>query len=111
MATSAGSVFSETLQTITTTKLEELAKQRIAFEEEYTALLAAAKAEKDALKRVLLLVDGTKSCLGIKTSSKSKRVVSGGTRNKWLEVDLKNLDRFLEQACFDPSVSAKVLED
>src|SRR5438270_564321 len=32
MATSSGSVFSETLQTITTTKLEELAKQRSSFE-------------------------------------------------------------------------------
>ncbi|KAF1840745.1 uncharacterized protein K460DRAFT_321174 [Cucurbitaria berberidis CBS 394.84] len=114
MATSSGSVFSETLQTITTTKLEELAKQRIAFEEEYTALLATVKAEKEPLKRLLLLVDGTKSCLGIKTSStrckdgrSGRRVISGNTP---LEIDLKNLDRFLEQARFDPSVSAKVLE-
>ncbi|CAO2650340.1 Nn.00g016320.m01.CDS01 [Neocucurbitaria sp. VM-36] len=117
MATSSGSVFSETLQTITTTKLEELAKQRIAFEEEYAALKSLAEAEKDPLKRVLLLVDGTKSCLGIKTSGKkskdgqSGRVVNGGTGNARLETDLKNLDRFLEQARFDPSVSAKVLDD
>ncbi|KAF1944584.1 hypothetical protein EJ02DRAFT_510226 [Clathrospora elynae] len=115
MVSSSGSVFGETLQTITTTKLEELAKQRIAFEGEYTALLAAAKAEKDSLKRVVLLVDGTKSCLGVKTDNKrdgrSGRVISGGTRNARLETDLKNLDRFLEQARFDPSVSAKVLED
>ncbi len=115
MATSSGSVFSETLQTITTTKLEELAKQRTSFEKSYAELLAAVEAEKDPLKRVLLLVDGTKSCLGVKTSSKNKdgrrRVISGGTRNQPLETDLKNVDRFLEQARFDPSVSTTVLED
>ena len=116
MPSSSGSVFSATLQTITTTKLEELAKQRTTFEKEYTALLAATKAEQDSLKRVLLLVDGTKSCLGVKTSGKTKdgrlgRVVSGGTHNIPLETDLKNVDRFLEQARFDPSVSITVLED
>ncbi|KAI8941316.1 hypothetical protein NX059_012541 [Plenodomus lindquistii] len=117
MATSSGSVFSETLQTITTAKLEELAKQRIAFEDGYASLLAAADAEEDVLKRVNLLVDGTKSCLGVKTvkskreAGRSVRVVIGGTRNRSLETDLQNLDRFLEQARFDPSVSAKVLGD
>jgi hypothetical protein len=113
----SGSVFSETLQTITTTKLLELDQQRTAFDKEYSALLSVVKAEAEPLNRLILLADGTKSCLGIKTSSrKSKdgrpgRVISGGTRNTRLETDLKNLDRFLEQAKFDPSVSAKVLED
>jgi hypothetical protein len=113
----AGSVFSETLQTITTTKLEELAQQRVAFDKEYAALLAAGKAEQEPLKRLVLLIDGTKSCMGVKTSNRKSqdgrpgRIISGGTRNARLETDLKNLDRFLEQAKFDPSVSAKVLED
>jgi hypothetical protein len=107
----SGSVFSETLQTITTTKLEELDKQRSAFDKEYAALLTAAKAEQDPLKRLTLLVGGTKSCLGLKPiSGKSGSVTHGGTRNSRLETDLKNLDRFLEQALFDPSVSRKVLE-
>ncbi|KAI1506879.1 hypothetical protein Ptr86124_014179, partial [Pyrenophora tritici-repentis] len=52
MASASGSVFGETLHTITTTKLEELAKQRVAFEEEYSALLDSIKAEPDPLKRV-----------------------------------------------------------
>jgi hypothetical protein len=113
----SGSVFSQTLQTITTTKLEELAQQRVAFDKDYASLLAAAKAEQDPLKRLVSLADDTKLCLGVKTSkSKSKdgrlgRIISGGTRNTRLETDLKNLDRFLEQAKFDPSVSVKVLED
>jgi len=116
MATSSGSVFGATLKTITTTKLEELAKQRAVFEEEYAALTTAAKAEADPLKRVCLLLDGSKTCLGFQTEKETKdgrvgRVISGTSRNLRLETDLKNLDRFVEQARFDPSVSNKVLSD
>jgi hypothetical protein len=110
----SGSVFSATLQTITTTKLEELAQQRAAFDKEYAELLSALEAEQDPLKRVLGLVEGTKSCLGVKTRvTKGGRpgiVVSGGTGNPSLELDLKNLDRFLEQTKFDTSVSEKLIQ-
>ncbi|KAL1791923.1 hypothetical protein ACET3X_009674 [Alternaria dauci] len=116
MATSSGSVFGATLQTITTTKLEELAKQRAVFEEEYAALVAAAKVETDPLKRLCLLLDGSKTCLGLQTEKRSKngrtgQVIGGSSKNTRLETDLKNLDRFIEQARFDPSVSSKVLSD
>ncbi|CAN9157319.1 unnamed protein product [Alternaria alternata] len=116
MATSSGSVFGATLQTITTTKLEELAKQRTVFEEEYAALVAAAKAETDPLKRLCLLLDGSKACLGFQTEKRTKNgrtgpVISGSSRNVRFETDLKNLDRFIEQARFDPSVSSNVLSD
>jgi hypothetical protein len=112
----SGSVFSETLQTITTTKLHELAQQRGAFDKGYAELLAALEAEQDALKRLILLTDGSKSCLGVKTSKRTAngrigRVISGGTRNARLETDLMIVDRFIEQARFDPSVSPKVLQD
>ena len=112
MATSSGSVFGATLQTITTTKLEELAKQRTVFEEEYTALVAAAKAETDPLKRLCLLLDGSKACLGFQTEKRTKNgrtgsVISGSSRNVRFETDLKNLDRFIEQARFDPSVASR----
>jgi hypothetical protein len=115
---SSGSVFSETLQTITSTKLEELAKKRTTFENQYAALLAKTQAEQDPLKRLTLLVDGAKVCFGVKTVPRKNnddgrlgRVIPGGTSNPRLETDLKNLDRFLEQARFDPSVSPKVLKD
>jgi hypothetical protein len=116
MAASSGSVFGATLQTITTTKLEGLAEQRRVFEEEYVTLVTAAKAEKDPLERLCLLLDGSKVCLGVQTSKRTKdgragRVISGSSRNLRLETDLKNLDRFIEQARFDPSVSAKVLSN
>ena len=112
---SSGSVFSETLQTITTTKLEVLAEQRLNFEKQYAALLDASSKESDLVKKIHILVAGTKSCLGIVTgAAKSKhagRVLVGATTNARLETDLKNLDRFLEQTRYDPSVSSKVLKD
>jgi hypothetical protein len=111
----SGSVFSGTLQTITSTKLEELSKQRTAFEKQHAALLFAAKAEQDPLQRLEVVVEGIKLCFGVKTrkdqDGRPGRVISGGTRNSRLETDLKSLDRFLEQARFDPSVSKDVLEN
>ena len=38
-------------------------------------------------------------------------MISNGSRNAHLEVDIPNLERFIEQARFDPSVSSKVLAD
>jgi len=115
---SSGSVFSETLQTITTTKLEELAKSRITFEEQYKTLIISIQHEADPLKRLELLVDGVKTCLEVITAPRKNaedgrlgRVVPGGTPNFRLETDLKNLDRFLEQVRNDPSVSPKMLDD
>jgi hypothetical protein len=106
---SSGSVFSETLQSITTTKLEELAKQRLSFESQHTTLLETASKEDDPLKRLSILVQGAKICLGVQ--SVNGRVSVSSTGNTGLETDLKNIDRFLEQARYDPSVSPKVLED
>ncbi|EUC47463.1 hypothetical protein COCMIDRAFT_90146 [Bipolaris oryzae ATCC 44560] len=116
MANFSGSVFGETLQTITSTKLEELAKQRISFEDKYARLLDSVKSEKDALKRVGILLDGLKECLGVQIVKDSKdagavHVIISGTRNTGLETDLRNLHRFIEQARFDPSVSSKVVLD
>lgn len=114
---SSGSVFSETLQTITTTKLEELAKQRNAYEEQSSSLLATAKAQSDPLQRLCTLVDGTKTLFNLSIQSSSGRdgrlgtVLIGGTNKHELEQDIVNIDRFLEQARYDPSVSPKVLED
>lgn len=109
-------LFSNTLHSITTTKLEELSKKRATFDLEYNALQTAAANEADPLMRLYILVDGIKSCFQLKTeSSKLKgpdgkdrrygRVVSGGTTIPGLETELKCLERFLEQAKFDPSMS------
>ena len=85
---SSGSIFSETLKTITNTKLEELAKQQTSFSERYSALLSVAKAVSDPLERLVLLLDGAKSCLDLKTTRKNNsdgrlgHVVFGGTSNR-----------------------------
>ncbi|KAH6614894.1 hypothetical protein C7974DRAFT_366825 [Boeremia exigua] len=111
----SGSVFSGTLQTITNTKLEELSKQHSVFNKQYADLLTTAKEEQDPLNRLSKVVDGTKLCLSVKTTSHKEddsrpgRVILGGTRNNQLETDLMNVDRFLDQARFDPSVSPAVL--
>jgi hypothetical protein len=113
----SGSIFSGTLQTITNTKLEELSKQHLTFTKQHAALLTTANAESDPVQRLNKVVDGTKRCLGVKTSthkddeSRPGRVVIGSTRNNELEKDLVNVDRFLDQARFDPSVSPDVLKD
>lgn len=113
----SGSIFSGTLQTITNTKLEELSKQHLTFTKQHAALLTTANAESDPVQRLNKVVDGTKRCLGVKTSthkddeSRPGRVVIGSTRNNELEKDLVNVDRFLDQARFDPSVSSDVLKN
>lgn len=97
---SSGSVFSETLQSITNTKLEELAQQRVAFEGQYSDLLEAAQGKQDPLDRLAVLVDGAKACLGVKTATRKTkdgklgRVISGGTSNTRLETDLRTSTDF-----------------
>ncbi|KAF4989950.1 hypothetical protein FGRMN_8792 [Fusarium graminum] len=105
---SSGSVFSETLREITNTKLQELSKRRSHFEEAKSSLLASIDQEKDAVKRLITLSNGVRDCLSIKLD-KDQKIILGRTKFKHLEIELKNLDRFLDQAKTDPSVSPKML--
>ncbi|KAH7251540.1 hypothetical protein BKA59DRAFT_472207 [Fusarium tricinctum] len=104
----SGSVFSETLQEITNTKLQELSKRRSRFEKAKSSILSSIDKEKDAVKRLITLSNGVKDCFAIKLD-KDNKVILGRTKFKHLEVELKNLDRFLDQAKTDPSVSSKML--
>ncbi|CAH0004312.1 unnamed protein product [Clonostachys byssicola] len=108
MATS-GSVFSETLQGITDTKLDELSKRRSSFEEAKASLLEVVRAETDPARRLSLLCNGVKECFSIKLD-KAGKVVMDQTKHKQLETELQNLDRFLEQVKYDPSVSGTMLD-
>lgn len=108
MMASSGSVFSDTLQEITATKLDELSKRHSAFEETKTSLLLAVQIEQDPVKRLVALSEGVKSCLAIKTSQTGE-VLAGQTKYPQLESQLRNLDRFLDQARCDPSVSTTML--
>jgi hypothetical protein len=116
---SSRSVFSETLQSITTTKLEELSKKRAIFEDQKAQIHRDAELETDELKKLRLILDGVKKCFSVKTTTRKRnagqsyagRIISGNTNDPRLEVKLKNVERFLGQARYDPSVSSKLLRD
>lgn len=116
---SSRSVFSETLQSITTTKLEELSKKRAIFEDQKAQIHRDAELETDKLKKLRLILDGVKKCFSVKTTTRkgnagqgyAGRIISGSTNDPRLEVKLKNIERFLEQARYGPSVSSKLLHD
>lgn len=116
-----GGLFSETLHSITTTKLEELSKKRATFEQQYNVVRQAAQAEADPLKRLIILIDGVKKCFQVRTKATKIKgpdgnerlghVDNSSTNIPRLETDLKVLDRFVEQARFDPSMSAQRLAE
>ncbi|KAH7325621.1 hypothetical protein B0I35DRAFT_420835 [Stachybotrys elegans] len=106
---SSGSVFSQTLKEITNTKLEELSKSCQSFEQAKASLLIAIQAEEDPVARLRVLSSGMKSCFAIKVD-KAGNVKTDHTALPQLEIELKNLDRFLNQAEYDPSLSSKTLE-
>ena len=107
---SSGSVFSETLQSITDEKLAELSKRRAAFESRKASISDAVQTASDLPTKVRILLDGVKECFAVKTAA-TGRIVPGSTGNHSLEVDLTNVQQFLSQTQYDPSISTKSLED
>jgi hypothetical protein len=105
----SGSVFSKTLQDITSTKLEELSKRRAAYEAERAAVLDSIREKQDPVERLHALSSGVRRCLSISTDQDGK-VVKGWSKYPAAEVEIKNLDRFLAQAGCDPSISAKTFK-
>ncbi|KAI0426110.1 hypothetical protein F5Y09DRAFT_346004 [Xylaria sp. FL1042] len=97
MATSSGSVFSETLQEITNTKLEELSKRRTAFEKTRADVIFRLENETDPLKRLGLLSQGVKD------------ILPGQSKNPALELELKNLQSFMAQSRYDPSITPQMM--
>ncbi|TVY88732.1 histone H3, partial [Lachnellula willkommii] len=115
----SSSVFSSTLQDITTTKLSELSRRRTIFEDQKSSLLTSTQLQPNQKQRLAILVEGLKQCFAVKTSKRKRgnrgggagRIISGSTDDPRLEVMLKNFERFLEQARYDPSISPKLLGD
>uniref|UniRef100_A0A8H7K7Q9 Reverse transcriptase domain-containing protein n=1 Tax=Bionectria ochroleuca TaxID=29856 RepID=A0A8H7K7Q9_BIOOC len=83
--------------------------RRSSFEEAKASLLEVVRAESDPARRLSLLCDGVKECFSIKLD-KAGKVVMEQTKHKLLETELQNLDRFLEQVKYDPSVSGTMLD-
>lgn len=113
----ASTVFSETLQTITTTKLTELSKKRALFEQQKSTLLSTAVAEADQKKRLRTLIDGVNQVFFEYSPSAVKRgrhvisPVTVETHHPGLGELLKNLTRFHNQALYDPSISPKLMQN
>lgn len=107
--TSSGGVFSQTLQDITATKLQELSKKRAAFEELKAAAIARSDAQNDPIHMLRALSEGTEACFGIRRMPGGDSVYRGGQHPK-LEADLGNLNRFIDQARFDPSISTQIVQ-
>lgn len=105
---SSGGAFSQTLQDITNTKLEELAKKRTLFEQRKASSLQDAERQERSLDTLEKLAEGCKQCFGISTSE--GKVVRGSSSHPDLENDLRNLQRIINQARFDPSVSQRIVE-
>ncbi|KAL7622538.1 hypothetical protein AAE478_008045 [Parahypoxylon ruwenzoriense] len=107
MVLSGGSVFSETLQEITNTKLEELSKRRSDFENTKSNILSELGNEKDPIRRLHILNRGVRASLNLGKNGIAHGVTQ--SRTSQLEIELKNLDCFLTQAKYDPSLSVKMI--
>ncbi|KAI0836354.1 hypothetical protein F5Y06DRAFT_305342 [Hypoxylon sp. FL0890] len=109
MAFPNGSVISETLQEITNIKLEELSKRRADFENAKSNVLAMLEDEKDPMRRLHILNQGVKACYALKLGKSKKVPNATQSSNSELELELNNLNCFLAQAKYDPSVSVNMM--
>ncbi|KAH8658469.1 hypothetical protein BX600DRAFT_469164 [Xylariales sp. PMI_506] len=109
MSSAPGSALSQTLQQITNTKLEELSKRRAAYEEQKAAALSFIETKADPVERLSALTWYVKQCLHIPVDHSGK-VIKGVSGLPALETELANLDRFLAQVRYDPSVSVKTIK-
>lgn len=105
---SSGSVFSQMLQEITTTKLRELANKRKTFEQQKASAIKPADSQHDPLDMLTAPANGAIACFPV--AIKDGKIVRGSSMNPRLETDLRNLNRFIDQARFDPSVSHKTIQ-
>ncbi|TVY84463.1 histone H3, partial [Lachnellula suecica] len=94
-----------------------LSRRRTIFEHQKSSILTAAQLQSNQKQRLAILVDGLKQCFAVKTAKRKRgepgpgRIISGSTDDPQLEVMLKNFERFIEQARYDPSISPKLLGD
>lgn len=88
-------VLSQTLSSITAIKLDQLKKQKDSYRDKKSSLLKNAASQNDSAKRTDTLLQG--AC----------KLLPGGPSKP----ELSNLDVFIEQSEFDPSVSEAFLKD
>jgi hypothetical protein len=103
---SPSNVLSQTLQSITTTKIRELRKQRDAFEAWKAKVLENYASCKDHESGIRVLL------AGLEGSDVSTAGISKGLNDHHSQdPELKNIHRFLDQSRYDPSISSPMLQD
>ncbi|KAI3401031.1 hypothetical protein diail_736 [Diaporthe ilicicola] len=92
-------ILSQTLLSLTNTKLAQLDKQKDAYNSRKQLLIDRVDAQADSNNRVLELVEGVKD-LPSMTSSAHNSMIS-----------VENLNRFIQQAQYDPAVTKLFVEE
>ncbi|KKK15985.1 hypothetical protein P175DRAFT_0503239 [Aspergillus ochraceoroseus IBT 24754] len=105
---SSNTEFSQMLQHITDAKLDELSNKRKIFLSHKAATLEKAQALNSAIDKLHALSNGVKLCFGIPVADVCMIRDRSGAGN--IEIALANLDRFLKQAQYDPSISPDILD-
>ncbi|KAL4905539.1 hypothetical protein BDW74DRAFT_17810 [Aspergillus multicolor] len=89
------SALSQTLESLTRSKIRELEKQRLSYGTRKASILAEAEEQSDLFSRVCVILAGTKAIYP--TASRHTTV--------------KNIERWLDQHRFDPSVTDGMLRE
>ena len=104
---STGNLFSQTLQEITKTKLDELTLKGENFEKEKEQVISNVQSQQSSLERLRALSDGVKKCFALDVVD--GKVSVGTLRNRHVEFEVRNIDRFLDQAQYDPTISSNLM--
>ncbi|KAI4096206.1 MAG: hypothetical protein L6R37_006985 [Teloschistes peruensis] len=88
--------------------MNELENRRNAFEKQRDDLIKTVQLAGDSLQKIEALKKGVPLCFGI--SAVHGRILPATSGHPRLETILRNLDRFLAQARYDPSVSPQTLD-
>ena len=109
MSSSAG-ILSQTLQSITNTKICELRKQRDTFATLKSKLLASVDEVANPEVRVRLLLSEIAGCTA-ETGKKLEDFQENNVSTNTGDLSLKNIRRFLDQSRYDSSVPESLLKD
>lgn len=98
------SSFSQTLNSITATKLQVLSKQHSDFTSHKQQVLDSVKAAIEPHEKLRLLVEGIKSW-------RSTDTTAGSTTSTPHSAFLRNVEKFLKQAQHDPSIEDTIISE
>jgi len=108
MSSSSG-ILSQTLQSITNTKIEELRKQQETFEGRKRNILACANDTTELSTRLRGLLSGV---VGLSTTSKLDEFQAHELNQESTGgLSMVNLRRFLDQSQYDPSIPSSLLKE